>query len=139
MVDATKTGTLAPQPYLTEWGLQKQVIWDTPGLSDGKNRDALFLSELTLVVDRVQLAAAVILVIRSPARIPHSLVEALQKYMALFGPQLAKVLYIVVNESSRVFPPEVSSADCFRPHWETPFTHGSFCSSFVTHNSCCTH
>lgn len=105
-VDSTKTGTLYPQPYFTEWGLEKQVIWDTPGLSDGKNRDALFLSELALVVDRVQLAAAVILVIRSPARIPHSLVLALEKYIDLFGPQFAKVLYIVVNESSRVFPPE---------------------------------
>jgi AIG1 family len=105
-VDPTKTGTLYPQSYCTEWGLEKQVIWDTPGLSDGKNRDALFLSELTLVVDRVQLAAAVVLVVRSAARIPAALTQALEKYIDLFGPQLSKVLYIVVNDSSRVFPPE---------------------------------
>lgn len=102
-VDPTKTGTMFPQPQLTSWGSERQIVWDSPGLNDAKNRDPLFLKELALVVDRVQLASAVVLVIRSPARVPHSLIVALEKYIDLFGPQLSSVLFIVVNEASRVF------------------------------------
>lgn len=102
-VDPTKTGTMFPQPHLTNWGTERQVVWDSPGLNDAKNRDPLFLKELGLVVDRVQLAAAVVVVVRSAARIPNSLIQALEKYTELFGPQLSSVLYIVINESSRVF------------------------------------
>jgi predicted GTPase len=106
-VDSTKTGTMFPQPYMCTWGTGgKQVVWDTPGLNDAKQRDALFLREISLVIDRVQLATAVILVLRSPSRLPHSLLTALESYVELFGPNLASVLYVVINESSRIYSPD---------------------------------
>jgi hypothetical protein len=71
-----------------------------------KQRDPLFIKEIGLVVDRVQLATAVILVLRSPSRLPHSLLSALERYVDLFGPQLSSVLYVVVNDASRVYSPD---------------------------------
>jgi hypothetical protein len=94
-----KTGTLSPQSHEATWLDGKQVIWDTPGLDDISNRDSVFMKEIGLVVDRVQLATAVLLVIRSPARIPRSLIIALEQYIELFGDQLGLVLRIVISDN----------------------------------------
>jgi hypothetical protein len=109
-VDSTKTGTLFPEPFLCAWGGDRnQVVWDVPGLNDTANRDSVFVAELGLVIDRVQLATAVLLVIRSPARIPHSLILALEQYIGLFGIQLALILRIIISDNQPLSADEMET------------------------------